>query len=315
MDMAASIQQVAEQVMLKITKHLHQQYQVDDLCLAGGVALNCVANGKILKHSGFKNIWIQPAAGDAGGALGAALAVHYDYLKQERKTDNITDQMQKALLGPAFTPAQIKQELEKSRLSFEVLSPEKLHRLVAQEIATGKVIGYFNGRMEFGPRALGARSIIADARNPEMQSVLNHKIKFRESFRPFAPAVLEDHAADYFDLGPYMLLVGDVKPSKRIPLAGANAEGLGKFKQLRSVIPAVTHVDYSARLQTVNPQQHADFYGLIKAFYDLTGCPMVINTSFNRMDEPIVCTPADAIACFLNTGIDVLVMEEFVLRK
>jgi len=318
MDMAASIQQVTEQVMLKITTHLHQQYQVDDLCLAGGVALNCVANGKILKQSGFKNIWIQPAAGDAGGALGAALAVHYEYLKQERKTDNITDQMQNALLGPAFSPAQIKQELEKSGLSFEKLSPEKLYPLIAQEIAADKVIGYFNGRMEFGPRALGARSIIVDARNPEMQSVLNLKIKFRESFRPFAPAVLEEYAADYFDLGapsPYMLLVSDVKPSKRIPLADANAEGFDKFKQLRSVIPAVTHVDYSARLQTVNPQQQADFYGLIKAFYDLTGCPMVINTSFNRMDEPIVCTPADAIACFLNTGIDVLVMEGFVVRK
>jgi carbamoyltransferase len=276
-----------------------------------------VANGKILKQSGFKNIWIQPAAGDAGGALGAALAVHYEYLKQERKADGITDRMQNALLGPAFTSAQIKQELEKSGLCFEELALEQLYPVIAKEIAEGNVIGCFNRRMEFGPRALGARSIIADARNPEMQSVLNLKIKFRESFRPFAPAVLEEYAEEYFDLGassPYMLLVGDVKPSKRVPLTNSDAVGFDKFKQARSVIPAVTHVDYSARLQTVN-QQHADLYRLIKAFYELTGCPMVINTSFNRMDEPIVCTPADAITCFLNTGIDVLVMDGFVVKK
>jgi carbamoyltransferase len=318
MDMAASIQQVTEQAMLKITANLHKQYQIDNLCLAGGVALNCVANGKILKQSGFKNIWIQPAAGDAGGALGAALAVHYEYLKQQRKADNVTDQMQNTLLGPAYTSAEIKQELEKSGLNYEEFPDEKLHPLIAQEIASGKVIGYFKGRMEFGPRALGARSIIADARNPDMQSVLNLKIKFRESFRPFAPAVLEERADEYFDLdapSPYMLLTADVKPEKRVALSNENAEGFDKFKQILSVIPAVTHVDYSARLQTVNPQKHPDFYNLIKAFYNLTGCPMVINTSFNRMDEPIVCTPAYAIACFLNTGIDVLVMEGFVVRK
>jgi carbamoyltransferase len=318
MDMAASIQQVTEQVMLKITANLHQQYKIDNLCLAGGVALNCVANGKILKQSGFKNIWIQPAAGDAGGALGAALAVHYEYLKQQRNADNVTDQMQNALLGPAYTSAQIKKELEKSGLTYEEFPDEKLYPLIAREIAAGKVIGYFKGRMEFGPRALGARSIIADARNPDMQSVLNLKIKFRESFRPFAPAVLEERADEYFDLdapSPYMLLTADVKQEKRVALSNENAEGFDKFKQILSVIPAVTHVDYSARLQTVNPRQHPDFYNLIKAFYNLTGCPMVINTSFNRMDEPIVCTPADAIACFLNTGIDVLVMEGFVVRK
>jgi carbamoyltransferase len=318
MDMAASIQQVTEQVMLKITTSLYQQYKVDNLCLAGGVALNCVANGKILKQSGFKNIWIQPAAGDAGGALGAALSVHYEYLKQERKADNTTDQMQNALLGPAYTSAQVKQELKNAGLAFEELPEEKLYPYIAAEIAAGKVIGYFKGRMEFGPRALGARSIIADARNPDMQSVLNLKIKFRESFRPFAPAVLEEHAAEYFDLGapsPYMLLVAGVKPEKRITPTNETAEGFDKFKQTRSVIPAVTHVDYSARLQTVNQQQHPDLYNLINAFYQLTGCPMVINTSFNRMDEPIVCTPADAIACFLNTGIDVLVMEGLVVRK
>jgi len=318
MDMAASIQQVTEQVMLKITTSLYQQYKVDNLCLAGGVALNCVANGKILKQSGFKNSWIQPAAGDAGGALGAALSVHYEYLKQERKADNTTDQMQNALLGPAYTSAQVKHELEKSGLAFEELPEEKLYPVIAQEIASGKVIGYFKGRMEFGPRALGARSILADARNPDMQSVLNLKIKFRESFRPFAPAVLEEHAAEYFDLdapSPYMLLVSGVKPAKRLPVGDETAQGFDKFKQTRSTIPAVTHVDYSARLQTVNQQQHPDLYNLINAFYKLTGCPMVINTSFNRMDEPIVCTPADAIACFLNTGIDVLVMEGFVVRK
>ena len=317
MDMASSIQQVTEQIMLKITSSLHQQFQIDNLCLAGGVALNCVADGKILKQSGFKNIWIQPAAGDAGGALGAALAVHYEYLKQARVADNRTDKMQNALLGPAYTSAQIKKEIGNYGLVCEELEDDKLYPLIAEEIAAGKVIGYFKGRMEFGPRALGARSIIADPRHADMQSVLNSKIKFRESFRPFAPAVLEEYAADFFDINspnPYMLFVADVKPEKRVAV---NDEGntLDSLKQVRSVIPAVTHVDYSARLQTVNQNQHPDFYNLIYAFYKLTGCPMLINTSFNRMDEPIVCSPADAIECFLNTGIDLLVVENFIVRK
>jgi carbamoyltransferase len=316
-DMASSIQQVMEYVMLKITTHLYQQYGLANLCLSGGVALNCVANGKILKQSGFKNIWIQPAAGDAGGALGAAFAVHYEYLIQHRGADKTTDQMQNALLGPSYSSVQIKTELDNFELVYEELVDEKLYPHIAQEIAAGKVVGYFKGRMEFGPRALGARSIIADPRNINMQSVLNLKIKFRESFRPFAPAVLEEYASDYFELdasSPYMLLVADVKQDKRVE-ARDDLAGLDQLMGARSIIPAVTHVDYSARLQTVNWDQHPDFYKLIKAFYELTGCPMVINTSFNRMDEPIVCSPADAIQCFLNTGIDVLVIGNFLIKK
>jgi carbamoyltransferase len=316
MDIAASIQQATEYVMLKLTTSLHQQYQEDNLCLAGGVALNCVANGKILKQSGFKNIWIQPAAGDAGGALGAALAVYYEHLKQDRVVLP-QDSMRNALLGPEYSQNEIKQALAKNGLQFEQLADDDLHTAIAQEIASGKVIGYFKGRMEFGPRALGARSIIADPRNVTMQSVLNKKIKFRESFRPFAPAVLEECADEYFDLGaasPYMLLVGKVREEKRKVVAD-ESDSLKKINQERSIIPAVTHLDYSARLQTVNPGQHPDFYNLINAFYQLTGCPMVINTSFNRMDEPIVCTPEDAILCFLNTEIDVLVVGDFVVRK
>ncbi len=318
MDMASSVQQVTEQVMLRTTISLYQQHQIDNLCLAGGVALNCVANGKILKQSGFKNIWIQPAAGDAGGAFGAALAVHYEYLNNERIADNKTDQMHNALLGPAYNSAQIIDAMEQHGLAFEELPTDELNQEIAKALAAAKVIGYFKGRMEFGPRALGARSIIADPRNPEMQSVLNMKIKFRESFRPFAPAVLEEYTAEFFDLdtpSPYMLLVAEVKQGKRLDQPTDEAEGFEKFKQIRSTIPAVTHVDYSARLQTVNREQHPDFYDLINAFYNLTGCPMVINTSFNRMDEPIVCTPEDAIKCFINTGIDVLIIENYIVRK
>jgi carbamoyltransferase len=316
MDMAASIQQATEYVMLKLTTNLYAQYQEDNLCLAGGVALNCVANGKILKQSGFKNIWIQPAAGDAGGALGAALAVYYEHLKQDRVVQP-QDSMHNALLGPEYSDIEIQQALIKHNLQFEKLTDVDLYKAIATEIGAGKVIGYFRGRMEFGPRALGARSIIADPRNVNMQSVLNKKIKFRESFRPFAPAVLEECADEYFDLGaasPYMLLVSKVREEKRKSVAD-ETDSLKKINQERSVIPAVTHLDYSARLQTVNPNQHPDFYNLINAFYHLTGCPMVINTSFNRMDEPIVCTPEDAILCFLNTEIDVLVVGDFVVRK
>ena len=318
MNMASSVQQVTEQVMLRITAGLYDQHQIKNLCLAGGVALNCVANGKILKQSGFKNIWIQPAAGDAGGALGAAIAVQYEYLNNERIADNKNDQMHNTLLGPEYNSVQIKNAIEQHGLVFEELPADELNKLAAEELAAGKVIGYFKGRMEFGPRALGARSIIADPRNPEMQSVLNMKIKFGESFRPFAPAVLEEHAAEFFDINvpsPYMLLVTEVKPEKRLNEIDEEADGFEKFKQLRSTIPAVTHVDYSARLQTVNQEQHPDFYNLINAFYNLTGCPMVINTSFNRMDEPIVCTPEDAVKCFINTGIDLLIIENFIVRK
>jgi carbamoyltransferase len=320
MDVAASIQKVTEDVMLKITTSLHKKYGWDNLCLAGGVALNCVANGKILKQSGFKNIWIQPAAGDAGGALGAALAVYYQHLNQTRNSDQKNDGMQNSLFGPAYQDEDIKNALNNHNLAYEQLSINCLYPTVAAEIADGKVVGYFRGRMEYGPRALGARSILADPRIQEMQSILNRKIKFRESFRPFAPAVLEEHASTYFDLeaaSPYMLLVAQVREEKRMYTENAlnETDAFASLNQSRSVIPAITHIDYSSRLQTVNALQHADFHKLITAFYNLTGCPMVINTSFNRMDEPIVCTPSDAIECFLNTGMDVLVIENFIVRK
>jgi carbamoyltransferase len=275
-----------------------------------------VINSKILQQSGFKNIWIQPAAGDAGGALGAALAV-YHHLGHKRNY-NGGDSMRNCLLGPEYTTNQVFESLDKSGLVFKQYDKPELYKAIATEIAAGKVVGYFNGRMEFGPRALGARSILADARDPEMQHVLNQKIKFRESFRPFAPAILEEFAGEYFDLNvksPYMLMVGTVREEKRIKNQQQDETGIALLKQIRSVIPAVTHVDNTARLQTVNEKEHPDFYQLIKAFYNLTGCPMLINTSFNRMDEPIVCTPDDAIKCFLNTGIDVLVINQFLVRK
>jgi len=320
MDVAASIQKVTEYVMLKITTALYHQYHWDNLCLAGGVALNCVVNGTILKQSGFKNIWIQPAAGDAGGALGAALAVYYGHLDNARAVTAGTDGMQSSLCGPAYEDNEIKSALTAHGLRYEQLPTERLHAVIATEMVAGRVVGYFKGRMEYGPRALGARSILADSRIAEMQAILNHKIKFRESFRPFAPAVLEERAAVYFDMeapSPYMLLVAHVRKEKRIDTKSAIIAGdpIVRLNQRRSVVPAVTHIDYSSRLQTVNAIQHPDFYKLISAFYHLTGCPMVINTSFNRMDEPIVCSPSDAVACFLNTGIDVLVLENFIVKK
>jgi len=320
MDLASSIQVATERIMLQITKSIYQEFKIDNLCLAGGVALNCVVNGKILKESGFKNIWIQPAAGDAGGALGAAYAAYYQYSGNQRNNVGSGDKMQNALLGPSFKDAAIRADLLKAGLSFEELTAEKYYPVIAGHVANGMVVGYFKGRMEFGPRALGARSIIADPRNKNMQSILNQKIKFRESFRPFAPAVLEEYTSTYFDIpvpSPYMLLVAAVNPGCRVPLTDNDEqlEGLEKLGVKRSTIPAVTHVDYSARLQTVNKTSHPDFHNLINAFYEITGCPMLINTSFNRMDEPIVNTPAEAIACFIQTDMDVLVIENFIITK
>ncbi len=319
MDIANSIQQVTELVMLRITTDLYRRYPGADLCLAGGVALNCVINGAILKRSGFKNIWIQPAAGDAGGCLGAAYAVYYEHLQQERLITSCHDKMQSALLGPSYKPAEIERVLSFHNLRFEKMDDDELYETIAVDLANQKVIGYFKGRMEFGPRALGARSIIADARSAEMQSILNKKIKFRESFRPFAPVVLEEYADEYFDLevpSPYMLMVGKVRSEKRIPANFELATNvIESAKQARSIVPAITHFDFTARLQTVNSEQHPDLYKLITAFYGLTGCPMIINTSFNRMDEPIVCTPADAVLCYLGTGMDVLVIENYIVRK
>ena len=319
-NIAASIQKATEQVMLTISINLHNRFGVDNLCLAGGVALNCVINGEILKRSGFKKIWIQPAAGDSGGALGAALAVYYGYLKMERSITPGIDTMQNCLLGPAYEEVEITKVLMESNLAFTKLPEDRIYHTIAADIAGGKIVAYYSGRMEFGPRALGARSIIADPRAAGMQSILNQKIKFRESFRPFAPAVLEEHAVDYFDLevtSPYMLLVAKLREDKRtnVSIDVDQTDIFNSLNRQRSIIPAVTHVDYSARLQTVNMQQHPGLYKLISAFYALTGCPMVINTSFNRMDEPIVCTPEDAILCFLNTEIDILVLENFVVRK
>ncbi|NCD68146.1 carbamoyltransferase family protein [Mucilaginibacter agri] len=319
MDIAASIQAVCEDIMLKLTTALHQEFGLDNLCMAGGVALNCVVNGKILKQSGFKNIWIQPAAGDAGGALGAALEVYYNYPGRERKITGDKDKMQQALLGPSFAIDEVEQLLLARNLSFEVLDDNNYYKSIAEEIAAGRIVGYFKGRMEFGPRALGARSIIADPRNKAMQSVLNQKIKFRESFRPFAPAILREFLPQYFDLNcesPYMLLVASLKEEFLLRYAKDEfLTGFDKLKASRSVLPATTHVDGSSRIQTVDKDDHPDFYKLINAFYDITGCPMLVNTSFNRMDEPIVCSPKDALECFLHTDIDVVVIESFMLRK
>jgi carbamoyltransferase len=319
MDVACSIQAVAERIMLTLTTTLYKEYQVDDLCMAGGVALNCVINGKILKQSGFKRLWVQPAAGDAGGALGAAYAVFYEHLGIKRDDTEGADKMQNALLGPSFSADEVRKCLTDNNLRFKELDISYLHEKIAACINEGKVVGYFKGRSEFGPRALGARSILADPRKEDIQSVLNQKIKFRESFRPFAPAVLEEYASAYFDLdvsSPYMLLVSTIKPELRI--ASVTDEIFSGFDLLRirrSSIPAVTHVDYSARIQTVNHKSHPDFYDLIKAFYDLTGCPCVVNTSFNRMDEPIVNTPQQAIDCFMQTGMDVLVIGSYLTEK
>jgi len=321
MDIACSIQKVTEEVMLRIVNHLHARYGHENLCLAGGVALNCVVNGKILRESRFKNIWIQPAAGDAGGALGAAFEVYYMHLDQPRIDPNVgNDKMNYSLLGPSFGKEEIKVALTKNNFSFREMKDDLYYSFIAGEIAKGKIVGWFDGRMEYGPRALGSRSILGDARNPEMQSVMNMKIKFRESFRPFAPAVLEEFAPDYFETdkaSPYMLLVSYLKDKHRMPeLAdGKELSGTDKLKQIRSSVPAITHVDFSARLQTVNPSGNPSFYKLLSAFYQLTGCPMIINTSFNVMDEPIVCSPEDAIACFLHSGIDILAMEGLVVEK
>jgi len=320
MDVAASIQEVAEEVMLKAARHVHSQTGMRNLVLAGGVALNCVGNGRILREGPFERIWIQPAAGDAGGALGAALFAWHQLLGNKRVVDPL-DSQTGSLLGPAFTNEQITDFLRKAGARYHRFDDEDLlldH--VADLIAQQKVIGWFQGRLEFGPRALGSRSILGDARSQTMQSVLNLKIKFRESFRPFAPCVLQDRVHDYFEMepgqeSPYMLIVAPVRADKRTGPADPTAQGLDKLKVRRSVIPAVTHVDYSARVQTVDPRRHGRLYRLVRRFLDKTGCPVVINTSFNIRGEPIVCAPEHAYRCFLGTDMDVLVMEDLVLYK
>ena len=320
MDLAASIQAVTEEAMLRATRHVRQQTGMKNLVLAGGVALNCVANGRILREVPFENVWIQPAAGDAGGALGAALFVWYQLLDNERQVDG-RDKQRASLLGPAYTEEQIRRFLDARDARYHDYDDEQaLIEKVAELIDEGKVIGWFQGHMEFGPRALGSRSIIGDARSEEMQSIMNRKIKFRESFRPFAPCVLREDVAEYFEMrpqqdSPYMLLVAAIREDKRLNSDSASLTGLDKLQSKRSIVPAVTHVDYSARIQTVDAERHPKLHRLMTAFKQRTGCPVIINTSFNIRGEPIVCSPEDAYRCFLATNMDVLVLENHILYK
>ena len=319
MDIARSIQVVTEEIILKIVNHVHDEFKLDNICLAGGVALNCVANGRILKESKFKNIWIQPAAGDAGGALGAALTVWYEYLDNSREPAQ-GDSMQGSFLGPRFDNNEISSYLDLINAKYQKFSDKTLTTEIASILASENVVGWFQGRMEFGPRALGGRSIIGDARNVKMQSVMNLKIKYRESFRPFAPAVLAEKVTDWFEISeksPYMLLVSEVKKDKQQTLNTRQKAlfGMDKLNVPRSQIPAVTHVDYSARIQTVHKETNPRFHSLLKVFEKKTKCPILINTSFNVRGEPIVCSPEDAYRCFMRTEMDYLVLENFILKK
>ena len=320
MDLAASIQAVVEEVVLRLTRGLAKENRSRNLCLAGGVALNCVANGKVLRDGAFENIWVQPAAGDAGGALGAALTAYHLFEDQPRQAHNGIDAMKGSYLGPAFEQAEIDRRLTESGARFEVLDGAEAIRRAAEALAAEKAVGWFDGRMEFGPRALGARSIVGDPRSPSMQKLLNLKVKYRESFRPFAPSVLRETVSDYFEMdadSPYMLLVADVVERRRIAMSEAEKAlfGIDRLNVARSDIPAVTHVDYSARVQTVHRETNPRYHALISAFRDLTGCPVVVNTSFNVRGEPIVCTPEDAFRCFMGTELDVLVVGDCLLRK
>ncbi|MEA2906222.1 MAG: carbamoyltransferase [Alphaproteobacteria bacterium] len=320
MDIAASIQKVTEEVMLRLARSLSREHGLDNLCLAGGVALNCVANGKILRDGAFKNIWVQPAAGDAGGAVGAALAAWHQFLGQERHADGVHDMMAGALLGPAFAQPDVETRLNKAGAHFTVVSDEDVIEQTASSLASGEAVGWMQGRMEFGPRALGARSVLGDPRSPGMQKTLNLRVKYRESFRPFAPAVLREDVADWFELdadSPYMLLVADVKQTRRRRMTNEEEQlfGIDKLNVARSEIPAVTHVDYSARVQTVHADTNPRFHALISRFKDKTGCPVLVNTSFNVRSEPIVCTPEDAFRCFMGNEIELLVVGNCMLRK
>ena len=322
MDISASIQAVTEEIMLRAVKHVHNRTGMKNLVLAGGVALNCVGNGRILHEGPFNNIWIQPAAGDAGGALGAALFVWYQLLNNERRVDG-HDKQQASLLGPAYSNEQVRLFLNSVNAKYHTYNDEEqLLDKVTDLINEGKVIGWFQGRIEFGPRALGNRSIIGDARSEKMQSIMNRKIKLRESFRPFAPCVLREDVANYFQMrpeedSPYMLLVASIQEAKRltpeVPIE--SLKGLEKLKVKRSVVPAITHVDYSARIQTVDSQRHPKLHRLMSLFKEKTGCPVIINTSFNIRGEPIVCSPEHAYRCFMATNMDVLVMENQLLSK
>ena len=318
MDIASSVQAVTEEVVLRLTRNIAEEYKIKNLCLAGGVALNCVANGKIFKEKYFDNIWVQPAAGDAGGSLGAALDFWYRELKKPR--EKFEDKMNGAYLGPRYDADFIEKKLRSLRAKYEKKSSTEISSLVAKELANSKTVGWFQGRMEFGPRALGGRSILADPRSEKMQKELNLKIKFRESFRPFAPSILREDINNWFELNcdsPYMLMVSDVKKDKQIKMSDKDKKlfGIDKLNVKRSSIPAITHVDYSARIQTVHKETNPKYYNLIKDFKQITNCPVLVNTSFNVRGEPIVCSVEDAYNCFMGTNLDILVIEDFILFK
>jgi len=320
MDLARSVQAVTEEVVLRVARTLHRDTGLDNLCMAGGVALNCVANGRLLREGPFKNIWVQPAAGDAGGALGVALAVSHTKGGVPRQPAGNADSMLGSYLGPAYDADAVAEALTARGAVWTELSDTDLFATVAEALASDKVVGWFQGRMEFGPRALGNRSILGDPRSERMQRMLNLKIKYREGFRPFAPAVMREHVSEWFDLdgdSPYMLIVAPVREDRRcdLPADAAALQGLDRLNQVRSTIPAVTHVDYSARIQTVDEAGNPTFYRLLEAFKARTGCPILVNTSFNIRDEPIVCSPDDAYRCFMGTEMDVLVLGNKILWK
>ena len=320
MDLAASVQAVTEEIVIKLARGIARDTGERNLCLAGGVALNCVANGKLLRERVFDKLWLQPAAGDAGGALGAALVAHHLYKEQPRTLNGARDAMRGSYLGPAFPQPDVERRLSAAGARFHVLSDDETIERCARALADGKAVGWHQGRMEFGPRALGGRSILGDARSPTMQKLLNLKVKYRESFRPFAPSVLREQVSAWFELdedSPYMLLVADVCDRHRIPMTAEQQRlfGIDKLNVPRSAIPAVTHVDYSARIQTVHADTNPRYHALISRFYQLTGCPVVVNTSFNVRGEPIVCTPEDSFRCFMGTEIEVLAVENCYLEK
>jgi carbamoyltransferase len=320
MDIAASIQAVIDEAVLRLTRALAAETGLPNLCLAGGVALNCVANGKVLRDGRFRRLWIQPAAGDAGGALGAALCAYHHFKGEPRRPEGPLDAMRGAFLGPAYAQDEIEQRLKRAGAAFAVLGDGELVEAAVRALVDGQAVGWFQGRMEFGPRALGARSILGDPRSPTMQSVLNLKVKYRESFRPFAPSVLAEEAREWFDLeaeSPYMLIIADVLARHRRAMTAAESAlfGIEKLNVPRSTIPAVTHVDYSARIQTVHRETNPRYHALLTAFRRRTGCPVLVNTSFNVRSEPIVCTPEDAFRCFMGTEIEALAIGNCFLRK
>jgi carbamoyltransferase len=320
MDIAASVQVVTEEIMLRMARHVHRETGMENLCLAGGVALNCVGNGRLLREGPFKRVWIQPAAGDAGGALGVALTIHHKVLGNERRHRSEGDGMHGSYLGPAFSDDEIESFLTSVGAVYEKLPTDAMVERTAQALAQEKVVGWLQGRMEFGPRSLGARSILGDPRSAKMQATMNLKIKFRESFRPFAPSVLREHLTEYFDLdvdSPYMLLVAPVRAERRIAMTDEQERlfGIEKLNVPRSDIPAITHIDYSARIQTVHAETNPLYHAVLQRFHALTGCAVLVNTSFNVRGEPIVCTPRDAYLCFMRTEMDTLVLGSFVLEK